>query len=370
MPPSAAEAEATRTRLKATIAPEYGMGTNFVTGASGFIGFQLVRELIARGDDVHCLARRTIAAERLKSLGARVYSGDVTDSESLAVPAAKAEAVYHLAGAVRARSATDFLRTNQAGVANVLDACRHRTTPPTVVMVSSLAAAGPSRTGRSRTEEEPPQPVSNYGRSKRAGELEAVARAGDLPITIIRPPIVMGAGDAVGLTLFRMIGGMRLHLVPGWRRSKFSVVHVGDLVSALLAAAKRGERLRPSTGEINDAAHYGPIDPRGYYYVAGEWDPTYDELGRLIGEALGRRRLFVVAFPRPVVWPIAVCGEIVARVRRRAPFAGIDKAREALAGHWTCSAARAQSQLGFAPASTIPDWLRQTADWYRREKWL
>jgi dihydroflavonol-4-reductase len=276
------------------------MGTTFVTGANGFIGAQLVRELIARGEDVHCLARRAIAAQRLKSLGARVYSGDVTEPESLAAPVAKADTVYHLAGAVRARSATEFLRTNQAGVANVLDACRRRTTPPTVVIVSSLAAAGPSR-----TEEEPPQPVSNYGRSKRAGELEAVARAGEVPITIIRPPIVMGAGDAVGITLFRMIDSMHLHLVPGWRRSKFSVVHVGDLVSALIAAAKRGERLRPANGEINGASHNGPIDPRGYYYVAGEWDPTYEELGRLIGEALGRRRMLVIAFPRPIVWPAA-----------------------------------------------------------------
>src|SRR5207245_884716 len=137
-----------------------------------------------------------------KSLGARVVSGDVTDPESLTAATAKADMVYHLAGIVRARSAAEFLRTNQAGVANMLDACSRRTSPPTVVIVSSLAAAGPSRNGRPRTEEEPLRPVSNYGQSKRAGELEALARAGDLPITIVRPPIVMGAGDAVGLTLF------------------------------------------------------------------------------------------------------------------------------------------------------------------------
>jgi nucleoside-diphosphate-sugar epimerase len=147
-------------------------------------------------------------------------------------------------------------------------------------------------------------------------------------------------------------------------------VHVGDLVSALIAAGERGERLRAPSSESNGAAHEGPIDPRGYYFLAGERDPTYDELGRLIGEALGRRRTLVIAFPRPIVWPIAAGGELWARIHRRAPFAGIDKAREALAGHWTCSPARAQSELGFAPATTIPDWLRQTADWYRQEKWL
>jgi nucleoside-diphosphate-sugar epimerase len=325
--------------------------------------------LIARGDDVLCLARRPAAAERLNRLGARVVAGDVAFAESLRPAVENVDTVFHLAGVVRARNKAEFLRTNQAGVANVLDACRRRTTPPNVVLVSSLAAAGPARDGRPRTEELPSRPVSHYGRSKRAGELEAVARACDLPITIIRPPIVMGEGDTVGLTLFRMIRRARLHLVPGWRKSKLSIVYVRDLAAALISAAERGARLQASGGE-DGAAGGGPADPRGYYFLAAEHDPTYAELGRLIGEAMGKRRVLVIAFPRPTVWPIAACGEIMARIRRRAPFAGIDKAREALAGHWVCSAARAQTDLGFAPAAPLSEWLAQTAEWYRREKWL
>jgi nucleoside-diphosphate-sugar epimerase len=346
------------------------MTTSLVTGANGFIGFQLVRDLIARGDNVICLARTPVAAERLERLGARIVAGDVTSPDSLAPAIEKVDTVYHLAGLVRARSAAEFLRTNQAGVANLLDACRRRITPPTVLLVSSLAAVGPAREGRPRTEEEPPRPVSHYGRSKRAGELEAVARAGDLPITIVRPPIVMGEGDKVGLTLFRMIRQARLHLVPGWRRSKLSIIHVRDLTAVLVAAAERGARLPAGNGKENGARGTDAIDPQGYYFVASERDPTYVELGRLIGEAMGKRCVMVIAFPRPAVWPIAAFGEIMARIRRRAPFAGIDKAREALAGHWTCSAARAQADLGFAPSAPLTEWLRQTAEWYQREKWL
>ena len=63
-------------------------------------------------------------------------------------------------------------------------------------MVSSLAAAGPSPADRLRTERDPPAPVSNYGRSKLAGEQYARAAAGRLPVTIVRPPIVIGAGDS------------------------------------------------------------------------------------------------------------------------------------------------------------------------------
>ncbi len=353
------------------------MTKTLVTGANGFIGFQLVRALVARGEDVVCLARRPAAAERLQALGARTISGDVTVAESLRSAVDRVDTVYHLAGAVRARSAGEFLRTNKMGVANLLDACRRPANPPTVVIVSSLAAAGPSPAGRPRTEDQPPQPVSNYGRSKRAGELEAVERAGDLPITIVRPPIVMGAGDTVSLTLFKMVGGVGLHLVPGWRRSKLSVMHVQDLVSALIAAAARGTRLPPPETDSNGSRTNGDVlpagqrvDPRGYYFLAGGCDPTYAELGRLIGDALGRSRTFVIAFPGPIVWPIAAGGEIWARIRRRAPFAGLDKAREALAGDWTCSAARAQSDLGFTPRAPITDWLRETVDWYRQQKWI
>ncbi|HKD37505.1 MAG TPA: hypothetical protein VKB78_11915, partial [Pirellulales bacterium] len=169
------------------------------------------------------------------------------------------------------------------------------------------------------------------------------------------------------LNLFRMIRQARLHLVPGWRQSKLSVVHVRDLAAVLISAAERGTRLPAAIGEQDGASG---ADPRGFYFVASEHDPTYAELGRLIGEAMGKRRVLVIAFPRPAVWPIAACGEIMARIRRRAPFAGIDKAREALAGHWICSAARAETELGFAPAAPLSEWLRETAEWYRHEKWL
>ncbi|HEV3417814.1 MAG TPA: NAD-dependent epimerase/dehydratase family protein [Pirellulales bacterium] len=346
------------------------MGRTLVTGASGFIGGQLVGELIARGDDVVCLARRAGAAEQMKSAGAGVVEGDLTAPESLVAAVAGVETVYHLAGAVRARNAAEFFKINATGVANLLEACGQRSTPPIVVLVSSLAAAGPSSAERRRTEEDPLRPVSNYGRSKRAGELEAIRRAGQIPITIVRPPVVLGDGDVVGLALFRIISGSGLHLVPGLARLKLSVVHVADLVRALIASAERGTRLAPAGEVDNDGYAANQVDPHGHYFVAGDKDPTYGELGRLIGEALGRRRTCVIRIPRPAVWSIAACTELIARVRGRAPFAGIDKAREALAGHWICSSARAKADLGFVTEASLPERLRQTAEWYRRHGWL
>ena len=180
----------------------------------------------------------------------------------------------------------------------------------------------------------------------------------------------LGEGDAVGLTLFKMAERARLHLVPGLRRPRFSVVHVADLVSALIAAAARGTRLPATESERIHAPDSEGVDPRGYYFIAGDEDPTYSELGRLVGKSLGRRRMLVIPVPGPLVWLIAGASELIARGRGRAPFAGIDKAREALAsGHWTCSPARAREKagVGFTPAASLGERLRQTAAWYRSQ---
>ena len=240
------------------------MSRALITGASGFIGSQLAAALVARGQTVSCLVRSRSPVEHLKSLGAQLIEGDVTAPQSLTAAVAEADVVYHLAGLTRARSRAEFLSVNDAGVANILEACRRRTTPPTVVVVSSLAAAGPSQRDRPRREADPPAPVSNYGRSKRAGELAAVARAGDLPITIVRPPIVLGEADATGLTLFQMVSRTGIHLVMGFRPVRLSVIHVADLVAALILAAERGQRL-PAPPAVADAGsvRHESVDPVG-----------------------------------------------------------------------------------------------------------
>lgn len=336
-----------------------------VTGASGFVGHHLSQALVAHGDDVTCLVRKSSNVERLKPLGVTLAYGDVTDPSSLAPAVSGKALVYHLAGRIKALRREQYYEVNEAGCRNVAQACAAQPSPPVLVSVSSLAAAGATPNGQLRTEIDAPQPVSDYGRSKRAGELAIEPFADRVPITIVRPPIVLGEGDLPSLTLFKTIKRLGVHFVVGWKPHRFSVIHAADLACALILAAKRGERLAPASSGDDAAVH-----AQGYYFAAGNEHPTYGELGKMVGEAMGRRFTLVVPLGPAVAWGAASFSEVLAQVVRVPFIFRLDKLREARAGAWTCSSQKAFDQLGFRVETPLLDRLRQTYDWYCREKWL
>jgi nucleoside-diphosphate-sugar epimerase len=339
------------------------MAKVLVTGASGFIGTHLVAALAARGDEVTCLVRQTSEVDSLHDAGACLLFGDVADRSSLTAAVAGQSVVYHVAGCTQALSPRLFYRVNQRGVANVAQVCAGQTTPPVLVSVSSLAAAGPANEDHPKTEADRSEPVSHYGHSKRAGERAAEHYADRVPITIVRPPIVLGEGDRMGLPLFRSIARFGVHMVPGLDRRRFSLIHADDLVNLLILAAERGRRLPPRERPESQGS-------QGYYFAACEENPAYSDLGRMIAEVMGRRLVVVIPTVTPLVWMVAVAGEAISRIRQDPLFMNLDKAREITAGNWLCSADAAAKELGFTVSVPLLERLRQTAQWYRDKKWL
>jgi len=322
------------------------MARVLVTGASGFIGTHLVAALAARGDEVTCLVRKSSRIGPLRRAGAQLIHGDVTDRDSLPAAIAGKQVVYHVAGCTQALSSRHFYSVNRWGVANVAQVCAGRTTPPVMVSVSSLAAVGPAPDGRPKTETDRPAPVSHYGHSKRAGERVAEAFADRVPITIVRPPIVLGEYDRMGFSLFHYIDRFGVHLAPGLSRPRFSLIHADDLAELLILAAERGKRLPSERAETRE--------PQGYYFAACEQNPLYADLGRMVSKALGRRWVMVIPAASPVVWTVAMAGEVVSRVCRNPLFVNVDKAREITAGSWLCSA-RTAAEQALVVLSTMPN---------------
>ena len=147
------------------------MAEVLVSGGSGFIGWHVAQALLARGDRVTCLVRKRSQVGRLQALGVRLVYGDILEPESLRHAVAGSQIVYHVAGCIAALHAAEYYRINAEGVHNVAQACAAQPSPPVLVWVSSLAAAGPAIDGRPRTEDDPPVQLSHYGRSKRAARI-------------------------------------------------------------------------------------------------------------------------------------------------------------------------------------------------------
>jgi len=206
-----------------------------VTGASGFIGRHLVSALLADGHAVRALVRSDGAATRVPH-GAEVVWGDVADVDSLWAAAAGARLVYHLAGSYRGTD-EEIHAAHLTGTANLLRALEPGTR---VVYVSSTSVYGwdqvwPADHATS------PAPESAYGKAKLAAE-ELVLGAADIQAVVARPTITYGPGDDKGM-LARAYNLMRrgAKWFPGDGNNRIHLLHVDDLVRALLILGDTGE---------------------------------------------------------------------------------------------------------------------------------
>src|SRR5215467_11621357 len=163
-----------------------------VTGANGFIGSHLVRELLDRGYEVSGLVRPTSDIRSLQGLPIRIFLGDVCEPETLVAPMQGVHYIYHLAAKLMVDSREDFLQTNTEGTKHMLEAARKYAADSLkrFLLVSSQAGAGPGTDTTPMDESAPMKPVSWYGQSKK--EAEEAAQSCGLPITIVRPSAVYG----------------------------------------------------------------------------------------------------------------------------------------------------------------------------------
>jgi len=332
----------------------------FVTGGSGFIGRVVVERLRARGIAVRCLVRSPARGRHLEAPGVELVDGDMDDIAAWQPALRGCRAVIHLAGLVAARRRGDLERINGHAVGRLADACAAMPTPPVLVHVSSLAAAGPPASPeRPRTEDDPATPVSRYGASKRAGELELVRRAGRLPVTVVRPGFIFGPDDPKFAALCDMIHTLRVHLLMGFRDPPLSLMHATDLAELLVAAVERGERLPPGGSGPPGCGIYQACDDREF--------PAYGELGRRVARAYGHG---VLVLPLPVVvsLPTSIAIEGFWNLLGQPSIVSPDKFREARARSWAASAAKAREGLGVAPAATLDDRLRETVERLRQRR--
>ncbi len=220
----------------------------FVTGGTGFIGRILVKKLTSRGEDVHLLARPTSDLSELRNPNIRIFSGDVTEKESIGKAMAGCSQVYHLAAYAQgyAKDTSLYSRVNVEGLRNVLDAaldsgvCR-------IVFASTSVTFGPS-SDQAHDENSARDELffhTEYERSKYMAEKVALdyVRRG-LSVVIVNPTRVYGPGkltEANSVTrMIQMYMRPRICLILGKGREIGNYVFVDDVVEGLLLAMACG----------------------------------------------------------------------------------------------------------------------------------
>jgi nucleoside-diphosphate-sugar epimerase len=339
------------------------MARVFLTGASGFLGGRLVRHLVSRGDQVRCLVRPTSDVSELRRLGVEVVFGDLARPDDLGPTVRGCDIVYHLAARTASPRPRDMYHVNAGGTARVLRACAAQPTPPVTVVVSSLAAAGASRRGRPRSTADVPSPISHYGRSKRAAERVAEAWAARLPISVVRPTVVFGQGDREMLAVFQSIRRYRVHLVPTYSPPRLTLLHQADLIRTLVAVAERGRRL-PGPARVADRPG------QGYYFAADPQILSYEQMGRMIADAMHAPCPLMLYVSEPLLWGIAAANQWIGELRGESQQLNPDKVREVTVPMWAASTRETEHDLRVRPARPLAARFRETAQWYLEQGWL
>lgn len=323
----------------------YG-GPVAVTGATGHLGANLVRELLAAGRSVRAVVRHTGPA--LEGLDVEIALADVLDSSALRAAFEGVSTVFHLAGRISITGDQGGLvtRTNVDGVRSVAHAALEADVRR-MVHFSSIHAFDLSSNGRPVDETTPRAGPGNfaYDRSKAGGEAalrEVVARG--LDAVVINPTGVIGPHDfgpsRMGRTLLRLVRGRMPALVGGG----FDWVDSRDVARAALSAEAHGR-----TGES--------------YLISGHWK-SFAELAKIVHTCGGARAPHL----RSPFWLAGLF----------APFSSLGTklfggepllTRESLAAVRTrtevCSA-KARRELDHRPRDTR-ETIRDTLDWFARQ---
>lgn len=226
-----------------------------VTGATGFVGGQVVDELLARGVPARVLVRdRAKALPRWERAGVEILSGDVRDPKVLAAAVRDVDVVHHCAAAVGVHfSRQDIYETNRDGVRHLLEAVRH-SGRARVVLVSSVNVLG-SRNLDPATEELPCCPSNDPAADVKieAERLAMTAHAQGVDVTIVRPGFIYGPRDPHNIPkLVRALERGKFAFI-GSRSNVVPIVHVSDVVQALLLAAE-STRSRGRVYNITDGS--------------------------------------------------------------------------------------------------------------------
>lgn len=323
----------------------------FVTGGTGFTGAALVKQLLQDGHTVKVLDKNPgIALDELKTLGAEIVLGSVTDRTLVAAGSEGAEVVMHLAAAFREIGVPDsvYKDINVHGTDVVAEEAI-KAGARKLVYCSTQGVHGHIENPPG-DETSPIAPADYYQQTKYEGELELEKYKGQIEYCILRPTAIYGPGDPERFYMIYKRANKGRFIMFGDGLTTYHPVYIDNLVDAFVKAMPPG---------VGDGEAY--IIGDEHYY-------TLNELVARVGKALDKD----VSIPHFPIGPLIVAGHVCEKVCK--PF-GINPPIFPRRVDWfrqmrAFSIEKAKRDLGYDPKVGIDEGLRLTGDWYKANGYL
>jgi dihydroflavonol-4-reductase len=312
-----------------------------LTGATGFIGSHVARELASRGDDLRVTVREDSPTEALAELDHEEVKCDLLDRRAVRRAVTGVERVFHCAGLVslRQRDSERVFEVNTLATRLLLEECL-RAGVERVVFTSSVAAIGPAPRGGTADETQvftAGHLGIPYVNSKHEAETEALRLAAHgLPVVCVNPTFVYGRGDVHGGST-SLVRRFLLGRIPVYTDGAVNVVDVNDVARGHLLADEKGEP--------------------GERYILGNrnftWDRLFADLARISG---------VEPPPLKLAPPLALrMAELLERAPGRPPVTAVEV--RSASQWWAYKNNKAKRELGWT-TSPHEDTIEATVQWY------
>lgn len=329
----------------------------FVTGASGFIGSAVVRELLADGVEVRVLMRRGAENKAIKDLDVEVIEGDLQDMSALSKGLVGTDTCFHVAGMNQLwlRGRIDIKRiydANDVGAGKVL---RMAAEAGCTAIVHTSTVAVIARPGKheARHAHEGDHALEgdlsvHYARSKFRGEQRAKKLADEgVPVVIVNPSAPMGPWDVKPTPTGRVVLDFLRGKMPGYMETGLNVIDVQDCARGHILAAQKG---RP-----------------GERYILGHENLRILEIFEMLAELSG---LPAPKFrvPKAVGLATGFFSELKARATGKPPNVPLAGVRMAMKPMWYNNS-KAVSELGL-PTRPVIETLRRAVEWFVEHKYV
>lgn len=322
-----------------------------ITGASGFLGFHLINAAIQNDLDVFAAVRGNSNIKHLQDLPVQFVQLDFTNIKRLddIFDEHQFDYVIHAAGTTKANSQQEYHLVNDQYTQNLAQAAaKKKDQVKRFVFISSLAATGPIKSNEGKIKEDQcPNPVTAYGKSKLAAErnLEKV----DIPTTILRPTAIYGPREK---DIFIVNQYLKQGFEPyiGKAPQQLSFVYGKDVAD--LAVKVLTNKNANGIYNITDGKEYSRYDYAG-----------------IVKKILGKKT-FKLHLPVAVVKMLLFAVEKINRSMNKVPAVSNEKLNELMAENWICDISKAITELDFKPVYDLEKGLEESIAWYQQNKWL